>query len=148
MEAGHGSSRIMNRLSDFLWHLGWLWRHSTFNVLLLGLGLLNLVTYVAIAQSGNHVPPASLVAASYLCGVCLIGIALCRWFEPQKDPTCPRCGYIVVGLTRNQCPECGQQFEANEVYPRQVRRSARLLLTLGVAISLLPVAAIIVLAVL
>jgi hypothetical protein len=136
----------MNRLSDFLWHLGWLWRHSTFNVLWLGLGLFNLVTYVASAQARNRVPPGLLVAASYLCGICLIGIALCRWFKREKDPKCPNCGYIVVGLTRDRCPECGEYFEADEVYPPQVRRSARLLLTLGVAISLLPVVAVIVLA--
>jgi len=32
---------------------------------------------------------------------------LTRWLVPLPVPRCPRCGYEVVRLESNQCPECG-----------------------------------------
>ena len=35
--------------------------------------------------------------------------------EPRRGPYCPQCGYCVVGLSENRCPECGRPFTAAEL---------------------------------
>jgi hypothetical protein len=36
------------------------------------------------------------------------------WRTPAEEipaaPTCPNCGYSLMGLTQPRCPECGQEF--------------------------------------
>jgi len=28
-----------------------------------------------------------------------------------SGPTCPECGYLLVGTTSDRCPECGEQIQ-------------------------------------
>lgn len=37
-----------------------------------------------------------------------------RYFTKRKvisGPTCPKCGYLLVGTTSDRCPECGEQIQ-------------------------------------
>lgn len=31
--------------------------------------------------------------------------------EIESAPRCPKCGYVLIGLTENRCPECGGTFD-------------------------------------
>lgn len=42
----------------------------------------------------------------------------------NEAPTCLRCGYLLVGLTSDRCPECGQQHPDEEERRRNARASA------------------------
>ena len=53
--------------------------------------------------------------AKIRCGrgwrVTLGQLACCRLrLLPTGDPRCTKCGYLLIGLTMERCPECGQQF--------------------------------------
>ncbi|MGE3182530.1 MAG: hypothetical protein AB7N71_12940 [Phycisphaerae bacterium] len=37
--------------------------------------------------------------------------------EDGPDPKCPNCGYIVRGLQRSICPECGKKIDWRRVLP-------------------------------
>jgi hypothetical protein len=38
-------------------------------------------------------------------------LALCRSpVQEAEGPQCSNCGYSLIGLTSNRCPECGQTF--------------------------------------
>ncbi len=45
-----------------------------------------------------------------------LGVAMARhrWRQTQwMDllPRCPKCGYLLIGLTEQRCPECGTRTE-------------------------------------
>ncbi|MBP7936865.1 MAG: hypothetical protein KA354_19665 [Phycisphaerae bacterium] len=44
-------------------------------------------------------------------GQLLIG----RLPPPLGQGQCPRCGYLLYGLTENRCPECGRGYTVEEV---------------------------------
>ena len=43
---------------------------------------------------------------------------------PSADPTCPACGYVVIGLAGNVCPECGSDLASIGVVRRDDNRTA------------------------
>lgn len=42
-------------------------------------------------------------------------LLLGRLSPPLGEGQCPRCGYLLYGLTENRCPECGREFTFQEV---------------------------------
>ncbi|MCG3138544.1 MAG: hypothetical protein HJJLKODD_02409 [Phycisphaerae bacterium] len=47
------------------------------------------------------------------------------------EPRCEHCGYLLVGLTTNRCPECGREFVWEEVLAPQPGRSDRIFIYLS-----------------
>jgi hypothetical protein len=44
---------------------------------------------------------------------------------PSADPTCSRCGYVVLGLPGTICPECGADLASSGVVRRDDHRTSR-----------------------
>ena len=44
---------------------------------------------------------------------------------PSAEPTCPTCGYLVVGLPGKVCPECGSDLASVGVVRRDDHRTSR-----------------------
>ena len=39
-----------------------------------------------------------------------------QYFFPLiSGPSCPKCGYSLIGVPRDQCPECGRSFTLGEL---------------------------------
>ena len=87
----------------------------------------SLFDYGTVTHCGSWV---GLTAALVLCGAVwaeamirtrakplrtLLNIATCRLhlLDPTQ-PCCPDCGYLLIGLTSNRCPECGLEFDPAE----------------------------------
>ncbi|MEK6799431.1 MAG: hypothetical protein AABZ12_10730 [Planctomycetota bacterium] len=34
----------------------------------------------------------------------------------ERPPVCPKCGYSLRGLTHCRCPECGTEYELEELW--------------------------------
>ena len=45
---------------------------------------------------------------------------------PSAEPTCPTCGYVVIGLAGNVCPECGSDLSSIGVIRPDANRTAPL----------------------
>lgn len=43
----------------------------------------------------------------------------------DEDLLCPQCGYSLFGIKRNQCPECGEKFDAEKLRTSQIPWSHR-----------------------
>jgi hypothetical protein len=39
-------------------------------------------------------------------------------------PKCPQCGYVLLGMSRMRCPECGVPLDAADINPTQARLAA------------------------
>ncbi len=50
----------------------------------------------------------------------------CRLAEDQSEPYCTRCGYCLLFLTEQRCPECGRSFTLAEIgaAPKRARAAA------------------------
>jgi hypothetical protein len=40
-------------------------------------------------------------------------------------PICPRCGYNLTGLSRCRCPECGDEFQLEQLWQTPIRPRRR-----------------------
>jgi hypothetical protein len=70
----------------------------------------------------RHMPqlldiPALIVIWAFSAGVSAAAVALFHQFRTPKlvAPFCPQCGYHLVGLSVNRCPECGRDFNLGEL---------------------------------
>jgi hypothetical protein len=57
------------------------------------------------------------LAMAITCGSMMAGSMLWRrWRASRIDPTrCPGCGYSLIGLPSQRCPECGRGFTLDEL---------------------------------
>ena len=71
-------------------------------------------------RTAIHIPSFSTVvtAGSFVL------ITACFFYVPYRTifvnryyaaGRCPKCGHILMGLTKRQCPECGRSFTFEEV---------------------------------
>lgn len=60
-----------------------------------------------------------LVLGAWWLGVALVGtlalVLLQKFYPPKFGPYCPGCGYYLVGLSQQICPECGRGFSIEEL---------------------------------
>jgi hypothetical protein len=61
----------------------------------------------------------------------VIGVLVVEWRrrkqnlpQPSADPTCPTCGYLVIGLAGKVCPECGSDLASVGVLRRDDHRTS------------------------
>jgi len=48
------------------------------------------------------------------------------WRHARKDaPCCPVCGYNLSGLTHCRCPECGKEYQLEQLWQTAPSTSAR-----------------------
>lgn len=68
---------------------------------------------------GSFWEDIAFVFGAWWLGAAFIGtvaIVLLQKFNPPRiGPYCPGCGYHLVGLSQQICPECGRGFSINEL---------------------------------
>jgi len=58
-----------------------------------------------------------------MCVFCLVAVVSCAtlligWQQlrpPRAGPYCPGCGYCLIGVPVDRCPECGRDFDLREL---------------------------------
>lgn len=100
----------------FISFAAWRIERSMIPALLGGFAAASFILILNAIPLGPRQETALVVLASIWVAV----FSLYSWWPRQRNrPNCPRtysqCGYDLIGLSRDQCPECGQSFPATTI---------------------------------